>query len=78
MDRQPQEEDDEEVVGVPEHLKVGASDEIQGRGNHEEEHHRDDVARDASCRGEADSDGILHRMTQHYATGRIEEKEKKF
>ena len=59
MEGQSEEEDDEEMVGVPEDLKVGAADKLKRRGDHEEQSHRDDVTSDAGCRHKADGDGVL-------------------
>ena len=36
MEGQSKEEDNEEMVSVPENLKVGATDELQGGGDHQE------------------------------------------
>ena len=60
---QTHKEDNEELVSVPEHLKVRAPDELQGRCDHQEQYDCDDVARDASRCHKTDGDGILHTHT---------------
>ena len=60
MEGQSHEEDDEEMVGVPEDFKVGTSYELQRGGDHEEQHHCDHMTSHARGRRKADSDGILH------------------
>ena len=59
MSGQAQQEHNEEMVRIPEHLKVRASYELQRGGHHEEEGNRDDVAGDASCRHKANGDRVL-------------------
>ncbi len=54
-----QQEHNEEVVGVPENLKVGAANKVEGWGYHQEESHCDYMACDASSCREANRDGVL-------------------
>ncbi len=56
---QSQKEDDKEMVSVPKHLEVRASDELQGGRDHEEKGHCDHMTSDASSCCKADGDGIL-------------------
>ena len=63
MSGQPNEEDDEELVSVPEHLKIGAPDELEGGGYHQEKGHRDDVTSNPSRSYKADGDSILYKHT---------------
>ena len=59
MEGQTKKEDNEEMMGVPEHLKVGATDELQGGGDHKEQGYCDDVTGDTSSCHKTDGDGIL-------------------
>ena len=59
VEGQAEEEDNEEMVSVPEHLKVGATDELQRGGHHQEESHGDDVTSDTSSCHKADGDRVL-------------------
>jgi len=59
MGGQSQQEDNEELVGIPEHLEVRATDELHGRGDHQEQSHGDHMTRDARRRHETGCDGIL-------------------
>lgn len=52
MEDEAGEEDDEEVVGVPEDLKIAASDHLHGGGDDEDEGQGDDDAREARDGGE--------------------------
>ena len=65
MSSQAEQENDEEVVSVPEDLEVGPPDELQGGGDHEEKGHRDDVASDTSRCHKADGDRILKKQTKN-------------
>jgi len=53
------EEDDEEVMGVPEHFKVAASDDLHGGGDDEDECQSDDDTCEASDGGEDKVGGNL-------------------
>ena len=59
MEGQTEEEDNEEMVSVPKHLKVGAADELKGGGDHQEQSHSDNVTRDTSSCHKTNGDGIL-------------------
>ena len=59
MEGQAQEEHDEEVMSVPEHFKVRATNELKRRGYHEEESHCDDVTGDPSSSRKANCDRVL-------------------
>ena len=59
MEGQTKKEDNEEMVSVPENLKVGATDELQGRGDHQEQGYGDDVTSDTSSCHKTYSDGVL-------------------
>ena len=56
------EENDEEVVGVPEDLEIAASDDLHGRGDDEDEGQGDDDARQAGDGGEGEVGGNLLRV----------------
>lgn len=58
MEGQAEEEDDEEMVRVPEHLKVGATDELEGGGDHQKQGHSDDMTCDTSSCHKTNGDGI--------------------
>lgn len=62
------EEDDEEVVSVPEHFKVVASDDLHGGGDNEDERQSDDDAREAGDGGEGEIGGNLLRILRHEQT----------
>ena len=59
MEGQTEEEDNEEMVSVPKHLKVGAADELKGGGDHQEQSHSDNMTRDTSSCHKTNGDGIL-------------------
>ena len=59
MEGQTEEEDNEEMVRIPKHLKVGAADELKGGGDHQEQGHSDNVTRDTSSCHKTNGDGIL-------------------
>lgn len=52
MEDKAGEENDEEVVGVPEDLEIAASDDLHGRRDDEDEGQGDDDAREAGDGGE--------------------------
>lgn len=52
MEDEAGEENDEEVVGVPEDLEIAASDDLHGRRDDEDEGQGDDDAREAGDGGE--------------------------
>ena len=62
MDDQADEEDDKEVVRVPEDLKVGPADDLHGGGDDEDEAEGDDDARDARQAGQGEVGGGLLRV----------------
>lgn len=64
MKDQPNEEDDEQMVDVPEHLEVGPADDLHGRRDHEDEGQRDGHARQTGDSGEHDDGRVLHQ-TEH-------------
>lgn len=59
---EPGEEDDEEVVGVPEDLEVAASDDLHGGGDDEDEGQSDDDPGEAGDGGEDEVGGDLLRI----------------
>ena len=59
VEGQTQEEDNEEVVGVPENLKVGATNELKGGRDHQEERNCDDVTCDTRSCHKTYSDWVL-------------------
>ena len=59
MEGQTEEEDNEEMVCIPKHLKVGAADELKGGGDHQEQGHSDNVTSDTSSCHKTNGDGIL-------------------
>ena len=59
MEHQANEEDDEEVVGVPEHLKVGPPYDLHGWGDDEDEGQGDSHARQTSDCGEHHNSRVL-------------------
>lgn len=62
VENQSGEEDDEEVVGVPEDFKVTASDHLHRRGDDEDEGEGDDHPREACDGGEDQVGGDLLRI----------------
>lgn len=70
MNHQTNEEDHEEVVGVPENLKVAASDDLHGGGDDEDESQSDDDAGEASDGGEDKVRRGLLCILRHGRTGR--------
>ena len=62
MDDQADEEDDEEVVCVPEDLEVGPADDLHGRGDDEDEAERDDDAGNSRQAGHGEVGGVLLRV----------------
>lgn len=62
MKDEPCEEDDEEVVGVPEDLEVAASDDLHGGGDDEDEGQSDDDPGEAGDGGEGEVGGNLLRI----------------
>lgn len=64
MENQADEEDDEEVMGVPEDLKVGPADHLHGRGDDEDEGQRDGHARQSSNGGEHGDRRVLQSQTR--------------
>lgn len=52
MENKTSEEDDKEMMGVPENLKVAASDNFHGRGDDEDESQSDDHTCEAGNRSE--------------------------
>lgn len=63
MEHQSDEEDDKEVVGVPEHLEVRPSDDLHGWSDDEDEGQRDGHARQSGDGGEHDDGRVLHQNT---------------
>lgn len=61
MDDQANEEDDKEVVRVPEDLKVAAADDLHGGGDDEDESECDDDACDPGQRCEHKVGGSLEK-----------------
>ena len=61
VEHQADEEDDEQVVRVPEHLEVRPPDHLRGRGDDEDEGERDDHARQPGDGGEHDHGRVLHQ-----------------
>ena len=59
MQNQANEEDDEEVVGVPEHLKVWPPDDLHGWGDDEDEGQGDSHTRQTSDCGEHHNSRVL-------------------
>ena len=72
MHSQAQQEDDEELVGIPEHFKVGASDELQRGRDHEEEGHSNHMTRDAGSGHETGSNGILNTNMKLNSLGKMQ------
>lgn len=68
MEDQTSEEDDEEVVRVPEHFKVAASDDLHGGGDDEDERESDDDTSEAGDGGEGKVGGNLLRILRHKQT----------
>lgn len=62
MENESGEEDDEEMVGVPEDLEVAASDDLHRGGDDEDEGEGDDHPREARDRGEDKVGGDLLRI----------------
>lgn len=60
MEHQADEEDDKEMVGVPEHLEVRPTDHLHGRRDDEDEGERDRHACQPGDGGEHDDGGVLH------------------
>lgn len=60
MEHQADEEDDEEVVDVPEHLEVRPADHLHGRGDDEDESQRDHHPRQPGYGGEHDDGRVLN------------------
>jgi len=65
VNHETSEEDDEEMVGVPEDFEVAASDDLHGGGDDEDEGQRDDDPRDASDAGEEKVCRGLLRILRH-------------
>ena len=65
VEGQAKKEDEEEMMGVPEHLEVGTTDELKRRSDHQEESHGDDVASDTSSCHKTHSDGVLQGVSEH-------------
>lgn len=63
VENQSDEEDDEEVVGVPEHLEVRPADELHGWSDDEDEGQRDNHTSHPGNGGEHDDGRILHQNT---------------
>lgn len=63
MEHEADEEDDEEVVCVPEDLEVGAADDLHGGGDDEDEGQRDGHARQPRDGGEHHDGRALHRRS---------------
>lgn len=68
MEHQTNEEDDKEMVSVPEDLKVGPADDFHGGRDDEDESQGNDYTRQAGNGGEHDDGGALHQNTD-YETG---------
>lgn len=68
MEDETSEEDDEEVVRVPEHFKVAASDDLHGGGDDEDERESDDDTSEAGDGGEGKVGGNLLRILRHKQT----------
>lgn len=68
MEDETGEEDDEEVVRVPEHFKVAASDDLHGGGDDEDERESDDDTGEAGDGGEGKVDGNLLTILRHKRT----------
>lgn len=68
MEHESNEEDDEQMVGVPEHLEVRPADHLHGRRDDEDEGQRDGDARQPGDGGEHDDGRILHQNTVRYFT----------
>lgn len=64
MEDEAGEENDEEVVGVPEDLEIAASDDLHGRRDDEDEGQGDDDAREAGDGGEGKVGGNLLRILE--------------
>lgn len=64
VEDQADEEDDEEVMGVPEDLKVGSADYLHGRGNDEDEGQCDGHARQSSDGSEHGNCRVLQSQTR--------------
>lgn len=60
VEHQSDEEDDKEVVGVPEHLEVRPADDLHGWSDDEDEGQRDRHARQPGDGGEHDDGRVLH------------------
>ena len=65
MEDETSEENDEEVVGVPEDLEVTASDDLHGGGDDEDEGQSDDDACEAGDGGEDKVGWNLLRILRH-------------
>lgn len=72
MNDETSEEDDEEMMGVPEDLEVAASDDLHGRRDDEDQGQSDDDACDASDRREDEVGGdLLQILKQRGRTKRV-------
>lgn len=65
VDNQTGKEDDEEVMCVPEDLKVASSDDFHGGGDDQDERQSDDDPCEASDGGEHNVDWNLLRILEH-------------
>lgn len=65
MEDKTGEEDDEQMVRVPEDFKVAASDDLHGGGDDEDEGQSDDDAGEASDGGEDQVGWDLLRILRH-------------
>lgn len=65
MEHQTDEEDDEQMVGVPEDLEVGPADDFHGGCDDEDESQGNDHTRQAGNGGEHDDSGALHQNTDY-------------
>lgn len=63
VEHQADEEDDEEMVRVPENLEVWPADDFHGGSDDEDESQRDDHARQPGDGGEHDDGGALNQRT---------------
>lgn len=63
VEHQADEEDDEEMVCVPEHLEVGPADDLHGGGDDEDERQRDSHARQPGDGGEHYDGRVLQQST---------------
>lgn len=61
MEHQADKEDDEKMMRVPEHLKVGPANDLHGRGDDEDESQGDGHARQPGDGGEHDDGGVLQQ-----------------